>query len=44
MFAKKAENWRRAIEDRGLQISRTKTEYMKFCDDRDSRYGYSERY
>ena len=32
---RKTENWRRALEERGLKISRKKTEYMKFCDERD---------
>ena len=29
-----AEQWRR-LEERGLKISRKKTEYLKFCDERD---------
>ncbi len=31
----KTENWRRALEDRGLKISRKKTEYLRFLDGRD---------
>lgn len=30
---RKAENWRRALEDRGLKISRKKTEYLTSCED-----------
>ena len=32
---RKAENWRRALEDRGLKISRKKTEYLRFCEEGD---------
>ena len=35
VFEHKAENWRRVVKDRGLKISRKKSECMKFCDDRD---------
>ncbi len=31
----KTENWRRALEDRGLKISRKKTEYLRFLEGRD---------
>ena len=33
---RKAENWRKALEDRGLKISRKKTEYLRFCDEGDA--------
>ena len=29
---RKTENWRKALEDRGLKISRKKTEYLRFCE------------
>ena len=33
----KLEEWRKAIEDRGLKINRKKTEYLKLNDDQDSK-------
>ena len=33
---RKAENWRKALEDRGLKISRKKTEYLRFCEEGDT--------
>ena len=32
----KLEQWRKALEDRGLRISRKKTEYLRFNEDQDS--------
>ena len=32
----KLEQWRKALEDRGLKISRKKTEYLRFNEDQDS--------
>ena len=32
----KLEQWRKALEDRGLRISRKKTEYLRFNDDQGS--------
>ena len=39
---KKLEEWRRAIEDRGLKINRKKTVYLRFNVDRDLDDGNSD--
>ena len=35
VLEKKVEEWRRAMEDRGLKINRKKTAYLRFNEDRD---------
>ena len=40
---RKLEEWRRATEERGLEISRRKTEYLGAMDIKMQRFSYWER-